>query len=130
MKLTDEKGQEYEFELDGILPQVGQRGTLKPVDSWPKEDDGYWFVVIDSCGIRTSHNVWYADHTDKEYKENNVLYRTKQEAEYAAERIRSLQEARMRDVEVGWNDDADIAVDFFIPKKYLKAWEELSNEPK
>ena len=126
MKLIDpETNKEYEFEeqVNHYNKDEWVSGTLKPVDSWPKEGDEYWFINADGDVGHIKQNRYGLDENDKFLG----VYRTKQEAEYAADRIRSLQKitrvyARLEPVA----QTAEIV--FTLPKKYLKAWRELQDE--
>lgn len=123
MKLTDEQGKEYEFEEEPWLPSKPptSRGALKPVDSWPKR---MWHIRNDGeidwvdCSAAPPPSAF----------QPTGLYRTKQEAEYAAERIRSLQEADMMYAEPYNGNESLVEICFTIPKKYLPAWQELADE--
>ena len=121
MKLTDEQGNEYEFEthshtLDFEKDDNYKVGTLKPVDS--KE---FWY--INQYGAVYSKEDDGAFDYEKTFDFTGV-YRTKEEAEYAVERVRSLQEI---DPTVEAMDN-HILVSFYLPKKYLKSWKELSDD--
>lgn len=131
MILKDEQGNEYEFEkfmpkdvsLDG-----NEYGFLKPVDSWPKEGDEYWLINADGDVGHIEQNRYGLDENDKFLG----VYRTKQEAELAADRIKSLQEASEVYTDIyykgGIEETNEIEVTLRLPKKYLKAWKELSDE--
>ncbi len=135
MKLIDpETNKEYEV-VGTDLPnefKVGEEDyacfIVKPVDSWPKEGDEYWFINADGDVGHIEQNRYGLDENDKFLG----IYRTKQEAEYAADRIRSLQKITLVDVSYyGANyvkPQDDPIVSFMIPKKYLKAWRELQDE--
>ena len=121
MRLTDENGNEYEFVEQGSYLEREPYGFLKPVDSWPKRmwhirNDGA--IVWVDCSAAPPPSAF----------QPTGLYRTKQEAEYAAERIRSLQEADMMYAEPYNGNESLVEICFTIPKKYLPAWQELADE--
>lgn len=99
---------------------------IEPLDSWPKEGDSFW--SINTYG-EIANDIW-----TKSYKQKFLgCYETKQEAEYAAERIRSIGE--VEDISIGESlaDSSfpdSIFVEIRVPKKYLKAWQSLSEESK
>lgn len=125
MKLIDpETNKEYEFEETHFVSSLNgdyQRGTLKPVDSFPKEGDEYWFINADGDVGHIEQNRYGLDENDKFLG----VYHTKQEAEYARDRIKSLQEAR---VVMGLVIGEEVSATLILPKKYLKAWRELQDE--
>lgn len=129
MKLIDpETNKEYEFEETHFVSSLNgdyQRGTLKPVDSWPKD-----FYFIEAYGeVASTEKVWHSDgEWENKLAEFGNCFRTKQEAELAADRIKSLQEIKPYSVILSTNEIAPgyHQIQVAIPKKYLKAWEELS----
>lgn len=125
MKLTDEQGNEYKFDKTWNAPEInkGTHGYLKPVDSWPKEGDEYWFINADGDVGHIEQNRYGLDENDKFLG----VYRTEQEAEYAAERIRSIQKMKYP-ITLGGGDRGWVYINVKIPKKYLKAWQELSKD--
>lgn len=123
MKLRDENNNEYEFEQTDRDVTFGLTGTLEPIDEWPKKGDKYWYINYFG-DINYSRYDGYLDENDKFLG----IYRTKEEAEMAAERIRSINPDKcivdkVTDVGVGV-----IEVKFTTLSKYLKAWKELSDE--
>ena len=128
MKLIDpETNQEYEFEeqINHYNKDEWVSGTLKPVDSWPKEGDEYWFINGDGDVGHIEQNRFGLDENDKFLG----VYRTEQEAEYAAERIRSIQEMKYP-ITLGGEHRGWVYINVKIPKKYLEAWQELSSPKK
>jgi len=128
MKLIDpETNKEYEFEETHFVSSLNgdyQRGTLKPVDSWPKD-----FYFIEAYGeVASTEKVWHSDgEWENKLAEFGNCFRTKQEALHARDRVKSLQEARVDFI----NEDEATAignVGLTVPKKYLKAWEGLKDE--
>lgn len=128
MKLKDEYGKEYEFNQDtwdGDISTGFYIGTLKPIDEWPKEGDVYWYIE----GTGDIYSSEYGGDLDENDKFLGI-YRTKEEAEMAAERIRSINPDKcivdkVTDVGVGV-----VEVKFTTLSKYLKAWKDLSNPKK
>lgn len=123
MKVRDDQGNEYEFEQTDRDVTFGITGTLKPIDEWPQEGDEYWY--INNYGdTNYSEYDGHLDDTDMLFG----IYRTKEEAEMAAERIRSLQEAKVLNIMNNSNRPKNTDIIISVPKKYLKAWKDLSDE--
>lgn len=122
MKLTDENGNAYEFfTADENLPDTFRFGSLKLIDEWPKHGDNFWYV---STGFDARFVTDFCQEYLDPLKEVGNCYRTKEEAEMAAERICSLQEASNITV----SDEYENEITFVVPKKYLKAWKALEDK--
>lgn len=122
MKLIDpDTNQEYEFEkFKGQDPSVLHWGTLKPVDSWPKFPDTYW--RLDQEG-KVYKDCWEDTEEEKQSKDFTGIYKSYEQAEMAADRIRSLQEAEA--IYFGDDPTGKAVINLHLPKKYLKSWQAL-----
>lgn len=123
MKLTDENGKEYEVEAYPLSCGDGKLYTLKPIDEWPKAGDKCWYIEGDG-------DVYQMSWTQYSAESNYFIgvYKTREEGELARDRIQSLQEATSVDAEIDDTEEKTIYVSFVLPKKYLKAWKDLSDE--
>lgn len=123
MKLRDENNNEYEFEQTDRDVTFGLTGTLEPIDEWPKAGDKCWYIEGDG-------DVYQMSWTQYSAESNYFIgvYKTREEGELARDRIQSLQEATSVDAEIDDTEEKTIYVSFVLPKKYLKAWKDLSDE--
>lgn len=123
MKVRDDQGNEYEFEQTDRDVTFGITGTLKPIDEWPKAGDKCWYIEGDG-------DVYQMSWTQYSAESNYFIgvYKTREEGELARDRIQSLQEATSVDAEIDDTEEKTIYVSFVLPKKYLKAWKDLSDE--
>lgn len=130
MKLLDlETNKEYEFD-DQLFKAVEfmAKITLKQVEKekeWPQKGSEYWLVADDHEALES---IWCDDQEDRDARNFMGIYRTKQEAEYAAERIRSLQE--VDEVGIGKSNSHDVITLYLKQgqEKYLKAWQALESK--
>lgn len=122
MKLTDENGNEFEWEkFKNQDPSVTHYGTLTPIEKeWPQRGDDCWFV---DGGGDIDNFTWCGNYSDNDYKAFGNVFKTQQEAELARDRIQSLQEASIVVQECG-----EVKVTLYLPKKYLKAWKDLEGK--
>lgn len=81
-------------ELQKLKEEFDQRikeleGKYKSEEEWPKVRDDYW--TIDSFGevVRFS---WLDDPVDNIVLNNNAIFKTKEEAQFEAERLKVLRE--------------------------------------
>ena len=58
------------------------------VKKWPQIRDSYYFIIIDSAHCSTGESYWANDEIDKARRDFLGIYRTRQEAEAALERIK------------------------------------------
>lgn len=128
MKLTDENGKEYKV-ISQDLPAYNYENKdygcfiVKPIDEWPKAGDKCWYIEGDG-------DVYQMSWTQYSAESNYFIgvYKTREEGELARDRIQSLQEATSVDAEIDDTEEKTIYVSFVLPKKYLKAWKDLSDE--
>lgn len=127
MKLTAEDGTEYEFEEVTELRDRGNCGTLKPVPKeWPQEGDKHYY--IDSFGDVVVE-FWSNNRHYRQIKDFSNIYKTEQEAEYARDRIKSLNEVSYHEaLPYGAEATGELSVTLYMPIKYLKAWENLNEK--
>lgn len=127
MKLTDENNKEYEFEKTTQSRWGYEMGTLKPIEKgWPQAGDKCWYIEGDG-------DVYQMSWTQYSTKSNYFIgiFKTREEAEQARDRIQSLQEGTVVWVEDCTNDlpiKKDVQVNIRVPKKYLKAWKALEDK--
>lgn len=123
MILKDENGNEYEY---SITSQHGDltRGICQPIKKeWPQELDDYWFATDHST---VEKYIWLDTTGDKRRKAFGNCFKTKKEAEYARDRIKSLSEAHIHLVDL--DPGENVWVEFYVPKEYLKAWKYLEDK--
>ena len=70
--------------IDSMLEKIAQEQKYSF-----KDGDVYWFV--DSVG-RVYTMVWVNDYFDQQALENNAIFKTQEEAEFEAERLKVLRE--------------------------------------
>ena len=75
--------------LDALTDAVNGLMGEKKEERWkPKEDETYFMVEVDSEGVMTGHNIWEDDSTDLGYYDSYNCFRTREEAERTAVRVR------------------------------------------
>ena len=128
MKLTAEDGTEYEFEQeeDGMYTRAGF-GTLKPVEKeWPQDGDEHYYI---DKGGDVIVDIWSNNCHYREIKDFGNVYKTKQEAKYARDRIQSLSKVTYHEaLPYGAEATGELRVTLYMPIKYLKAWENLNGK--
>lgn len=122
MKLINpETNEEYE-----VVKEIGAGDgsgknfiyEVKPLDTWPKVGKSVYL-------ISDNGNCFQFPWQENSIHPITGIYKSLKAAEYAAERIRSLQEAERVLVEYDKTPGDKILVSYWLPKKYLKAWQEL-----
>lgn len=130
MKLTDENNKEYEFEYkdDDDFIDNSKWGLLKPIEKeWPQEGDNCWYIDGDGEVYR----MWWTRYST-EISYFMGIYKTREEAELARDRIQSLQKAKIKICVRHFSEQGGMRTEDFIeltiPKKYLKAWKALEDK--
>ena len=104
--------EEYEAKLTELERQLAELKNTEieedipqpPHPMWKPEEDGqYWYISEYGTTLKF---IWYGDEDDDHKFKFGNLYKTKEEADYAAERMKVL--AEMREWAGKWDDDYTI----------------------
>ena len=107
----DSKLAELERQLAELKDaEIEEEKPQPPHPMWkPEKDATYWYISEYGTILKF---VWYGDEDDEYKFKFGNLYKTKEEADYVAERLRVL--AEMREWAGEWNDSYAIIYNYYM----------------